>query len=202
MMFNTDNPQAVAAKIEAQMRKELDSNQPLAFRIETNPDFLTSVGGISTLREAFSAFLNQTHKHLFTVRLDLNLQRRAEAFVRICQTAQKYVAADQIIYLADLGENFHGSAALGTDGQFVGDVEVANKLNGARDLAKAAANFPTTKMQIGEVVFTLPPFVGVAADGESVTLAARTLPELKWFGLRSSFKAKEFLELAKRFNAF
>jgi hypothetical protein len=205
--YMSQKVETVAPKIERRLRKEIGSDAPLSYTIESGEAHAASVGTL--LGDVGAALAHKERGAPFLFRLDFQLPPPRPTGLRVSVARQGfgcYVAS--LLYSTHLRKSVAGEVSFEESSddwrskpRFVGDAETAERLNADRNLIKHVnlLTFPWT--QLGSLKISIRRFCTITPADGGALLTAAALPRAYWLGFRLTGNAKEFLEVASMIEA-
>ncbi len=184
--------QTVAPKVQELLGKELASNSPIHFAVESE-----GAGGASArsvLTDVATSLFGGKVVPLFTIHFDIVQPRAILLDVHMLRQGLGCIAGS-LAYATTINKGIGGEVSFGDDGKFAGDAAVTAKLNSTKDLLKKSDAFAMKQGGLAGSEVKIQRTLRIVPQGSGAQLVAVTLPRTKSMGFSASFGSKEFLEI-------
>ncbi|MFH0798887.1 MAG: hypothetical protein V2A66_01755 [Pseudomonadota bacterium] len=200
LAYSSQKPEEVASKVEELLRKELNSQSPIQYQIEDEGASRTSLGSI--LKESAGLLLGGREEvKLFTIVFNITQPRPITLRVHLNKQGIG-CHAGSLLYTSNISKPVSGEASLEEPkmlgaSKFKGATDVAEKLNGNKDLLKLCGKFARTEGNSGGIKLTVPRICKVVPAGAGTMLVINTLPRPTSMGFGAAMDAKDFFSIAE-----
>jgi hypothetical protein len=198
LAYGNQSAEKVGPQVEEIVRKDIGASGPVVYRMEQGDTGATNLATV--LGDIGSVFGSGGTVSLFTLEFDLPgpLPARLRAgFER--QGLGCYCGS--LLFLVPLAKSVPAEVSIedhkgfGTP-KFIGQPDLAARLNAVKDLAKRVDKVLRSEWDMGSIKVKAPRIFKLAPENGAAVLVMRTLPRLTSMGFGASTDAGEILNLA------
>lgn len=198
MLFWNDKPEKNGPKVEAKVRKEIGSTQPVPYETEVLGQYKAESFG-QGLAEAAKELFGGKSRPLNTFRFNFATPHEGALVVSILKIGLS-ISLGPIIFSAPLSLKVSSAVNLEpgklfSSAKFTGDPVWSEKLSGNKAFMKKIKEFVQSEYRVGNEIITVTSYCRLMPGPSGATFTVSTAPKTTWFGLGTSFRINQFFEI-------